>query len=111
VSINQRTIYVPSQAISDQLRNYLAANGDAAAKKLSKKSSASRDDLVSAANSAYTSASSAGGTTYASMTSYLTQATASAKKGSFDTWSESELKSYLDSYGIVSHPKCEIKRL
>lgn len=84
------------------LRDYLKANGNSAAKKTADKSSASRDELVSAAQSAFASASSAGGSHYASATSYLTKATDSAKSSVFDTWSESDLKSYLDSYGIVS---------
>lgn len=86
----------------NNLREYLKANGNAAAKKTADKSGATRDELVSAAQSAYSSASSAGGSNYASATSYLSKATASAKSSAFDTWSESELKNYLDSYGIVS---------
>ncbi|KAK2614880.1 hypothetical protein N8I77_001671 [Diaporthe amygdali] len=84
----------------DNLKDYLKANGDAAAKKTADKSGATRDELVSAAQSAYASASSAGGSTYASATSYLTQATDTARKTAFDTWSESDLKNYLDSYGV-----------
>lgn len=86
----------------ENLKDYLKANGDDAAKKTAEKSGATRDELVSAAQSAYASASSAGGSTYASATSYLTQATDSVRKSAFDTWSESDLKNYLDSYGIVS---------
>lgn len=84
----------------ENLKNYLASNGDAAAKQVADKSGATRDDLVSAAQSAYSSASSAGGSNYASVTSYLSKATATAKNAAFDTWSESELKNYLDSYGV-----------
>lgn len=86
-------------------REYLASNGDAAAKKVGQKTSAARDELVSAAQSAYASASKAGGSNYASMTSYMAHATATAKKNAFETWSESELKSYLDSYGVVRCPQ------
>lgn len=85
----------------ENLKDYLKANGDATAKKTAEKSGATRDELVSAAQSAYASASSAGGSTYASATSYLTQATDSVRKSAFDTWSESDLKNYLDSYGLV----------
>ncbi|KAK4235710.1 hypothetical protein C8A03DRAFT_46199 [Achaetomium macrosporum] len=84
----------------ENLRNYLASSGNAAAKKVAEKSSATRDELVEAAKSAYASASSAGGSNYASATSYLSRATDSAKASVFETWSESELKDYLDSYGI-----------
>lgn len=85
---------------ADNLRAYLKANGDAAAKKTANTASATRDELLKAANSAYASASKAGGTGYASVTSYLAAATDSAKNSAFDTWTESELKAYLDSYGI-----------
>jgi hypothetical protein len=83
------------------LKNYLLNSGNSAAKKVGESTTATRDDLVEAAQSAYASASSAGGGSYASATSYLAQATQSAKDNVFDTWSESELKSYLDSYGVV----------
>lgn len=88
----------------ENLKNYLANSGDAAAKKAGESASATREDLVKAAQDAYASASSAGGGSYASATSYLAQATQSAKNSIFDTWSESELKAYLDSYGVVSSP-------
>ncbi|KAK4175998.1 hypothetical protein QBC36DRAFT_15709 [Triangularia setosa] len=84
----------------DNLKSYLASSGNAAAKKAGEKAGATREELVEAANSAYSSASSAGGNSFASATSYLSHATDNAKAVTFDTWSESELKSYLDSYGI-----------
>jgi hypothetical protein len=34
------------------------------------------------------------------VTSYLAKATDSAKDSAFDTWSDSDIKAYLDSYGI-----------
>ncbi len=86
----------------ENLRDYLAASGNDAAKKASEKTGATRDDLLKAAQSAYASASSAGGSSFASATSYLARATDSVKANTFETWGESELKSYLDSYGIVS---------
>ncbi|EFX00645.1 meiotic sister chromatid recombination protein ish1 [Grosmannia clavigera kw1407] len=84
----------------EQLRDYLLASGDKAAKKAADKSGAARDDLVKAAQSAYDSASKAGSEQYAAATSYLAAATQAAKGNIFDTWSESELKAYLDTYGI-----------
>lgn len=84
----------------ENLKNYLASSGNAAAKKASEKAGATREDLLKAAQSVYASASSAGGASYASATSYLASATNAAKANTFDTWSESELKAYLDSYGI-----------
>ncbi|GKT51347.1 meiotic sister chromatid recombination protein 1 [Colletotrichum spaethianum] len=85
---------------TENLRKYLASSSDATVKKVAEKKDASRDELVSAAQSAYSSASSAGGSSYASVTSYLSSATDSVKSNVFDTWSESELKSYLESYGV-----------
>ena len=37
------------------------------------------------------------------MTSYLASSTAAAKDQTFDSWSDSELKNYLDSYGIKTY--------
>lgn len=95
----------------ESLRNYLASSGDATAKKVSQKSGATRDELLAAAQSAYASASSAGGSSYASVTSYLAQTTDSVKQTAFDNWSESELKSYLDSYGIPAPQGSTINEL
>lgn len=78
------------------------SSGDAAAKATAEKATATRDELLAAAQSAYDSASAAGGAQWSSATSYLAQATATAKANAFDTWSESDLKPYLESYGIVS---------
>lgn len=86
----------------ENLKDYLVNSGNDAAKKVGESTGATRDDLVDAAQSAYASASSAGGDSYASVTSYLAKATDSAKSTVFDSWSESELKAYLDSYGVVS---------
>jgi len=37
------------------------------------------------------------------VTSYLASATDAAKDTTFDTWSDSDLKSYLDSYGVPAY--------
>jgi len=84
----------------DNLKSYLASSGDVAAQEAAKKVGATRDDLVKAAQSAYATASKSGGTAYASVTSYLAKQTDAAKEATFETWSDSELKSYLDSYGV-----------
>lgn len=84
----------------DTLKNYLAKHGDAAAKAAAEKKDATRDELFSVAHSAYSSASTAGGTGFASMTSAIAAATENAKASTFDAWSETDLKAYLDSYGI-----------
>jgi len=84
----------------ENLKAYLAASGDKAAKKAGEQAGASREQLQSAAAEAYATASKSGGTAYASVTSYLAKQTDAAKDSAFDTWSESELKNYLDSYGF-----------
>ncbi|KAG5999796.1 hypothetical protein E4U21_006296 [Claviceps maximensis] len=84
----------------DHLKAYLSSVGDDVAKKAAQKKDASREELATAASSAYSSASSAGGSQFASVTNYLASATASAQKEAFKTWTESELKAYLDSYGV-----------
>lgn len=83
----------------ENLQKYLSTH----AKKAKKNAGASRDDLVKQAQAAYSSASKSGGSSYASVTNYLAQQTAAAKDITFDTWSDSELKSYLDSYGIPNY--------
>lgn len=82
------------------LKEYLAASGDATASKVAEKTDATREELVNAAQSVYDSTSSATGDAYAAATGYLTKTIESIKKSTFDTWSESELKAYLDSFGV-----------
>ncbi|KAL8998713.1 MAG: hypothetical protein Q9169_002268 [Polycauliona sp. 2 TL-2023] len=84
---------------TENLRNWLSTQNNKAAKK----SGATRDDLFKQAQDSYASASKSGGSNYASVTSYLASATDAAKDNTFDTWSESELKSYLDSYGVPNY--------
>jgi len=83
----------------ENLQNYLAAH----TKKYKKSANANRDELVKQAQSAYASASKSGGTNYASVTNYLAKQTDAAKDSTFDTWSDSQLKSYLDSYGVPNY--------
>lgn len=56
-----------------------------------------------AAHHAGTKATDAAGQAYASITSALAKATDNAKDVTFDTWSDSELKAYLDRYGINTY--------
>lgn len=79
--------------------------------KAAKKADATRHELLKHAQDQYAKASEAGGSQYASVTSYLAQATAAAKKDTFDQWSESELKNYLDSYGIPTYQGSDINEL
>jgi len=84
----------------ENLKAYLASSGNKAAEKASKKTGATREQLLSAAQDAYAEASRTGGDSYVSVTSYLAKQTDTAKDSVFDTWSKSELKNYLDSYGF-----------
>merc|ERR1711939_770729 len=83
----------------DNLRKYLESHG----KKAKKYANANRDELLKQAQDQYASASKSGGSGYASVTSYLAQQTDAAKDTAFDTWSDSDLKSYLDSYGVPNY--------
>jgi len=84
----------------DNLKKYLSSSGNKAAEKVSNNAEATREQLLSAAQDAYASASKSSGPAYASVTSYLAKQTDAAKDSVFDSWSESELKNYLDSYGF-----------
>lgn len=81
-------------------RNYLSNYGDKTAKQAAAKKDATRDDLVKYAQDSYASASKSGGKSYASVTSALAAATDYVKDTTFDTWTDSDLKAYLDSYGV-----------
>jgi hypothetical protein len=84
----------------ENLRSWLSTNGDKAAKKAAAKSGATREELAKQAQEAYASASKSGGSGFASVTSALAAATDYAKDTTFDTWTSSDLKAYLDSYGV-----------
>ena len=47
----------------------------------------------------------------ASATSYMAQATQAAKDTTFDTWTHSELKAYLDSFGIPVYQGSNVNEL
>lgn len=61
------------------------------------------DAAYHAGTKATDAATDAAGQAYASITSALAQATDNAKDVTFDTWSDSELKAYLDRYGINTY--------
>jgi roadblock/LC7 domain-containing protein len=84
----------------DNLKSFLLSSGNAAAEKAANQAGSTRDDLVSAAQSYYAEASKSSGPAYASVTSYLAKATDAAKDSAFETWSDSDLKAYLDTYGV-----------
>lgn len=84
---------------SDNLKKYLESQG----KKAKSYSKANRDELVKQAQDSYASASKSGGNNFASVTNYLAKQTDAAKDATFDTWSDSDLKNYLDSYGVSNY--------
>jgi hypothetical protein len=63
---------------------------------IGKKAKGSRDDLVASAKKNYASASKKGGSEWASLTAQGAKATGYL----FDSWSDSDLKSFLDTYGV-----------
>ena len=63
---------------------------------LGKKAKGTRDDLIASAKKKYASASAKGGDTWASLTASGAKTTGYL----FDQWSDSDLKSFLDSYGV-----------
>lgn len=70
---------------SEQLKQFLGA-----------KAKGTRDELIASAKKNYASASSKGGKEWASLTAEGAKATGYV----FDKWSDSDLKSFLDSYGV-----------
>lgn len=80
----------------ENLKSWLSSQGH----KASDKTGATRDELLKQAQDSYASASQSGGSGYASITSALAKATGSVKDTTFDTWTQSDLKAYLDSYGV-----------
>ncbi|KAF3924952.1 hypothetical protein ABW21_db0209550 [Orbilia brochopaga] len=83
----------------DNLKTWFQQQGQA----VSDGAAGSRDELAASAAAGYASASSAGGEAYATVSSALAQATAYVKGNTFETWSDSELKAYLDSYGVKTY--------
>lgn len=61
------------------------------------------DSVASAASAGAEAVTDGPKQAYASLTSALAQATASIKDATFDTWSDSDLKSYLDTYSIKTY--------
>lgn len=79
--------------------NAASAASDAASSGASKAS----DAASSGATKAGEYATDASRNAYASLTSAMAAATGTVKGATFDTWSDSDLKSYLDTYGIKNY--------
>ncbi|KAF5867289.1 hypothetical protein ETB97_000058 [Aspergillus alliaceus] len=92
---------------TEHLKKYLSSMNAKAAHR----ADLTRDELVKQAQDTYAKASKAGGSNLASATSYMAQATDAAKSSTFDTWSHSELKAYLDSYGIPVYQGSSLNEL
>ncbi|KAJ3472106.1 hypothetical protein NLG97_g11281 [Lecanicillium saksenae] len=69
-------------------------------KAAAKKADATRDELVKNAQSAYAKAEKKGGEEYEAAKKYGAELSDEAKDKAFEHWSESDLKAYLDSYGV-----------
>ncbi|KAI1908163.1 hypothetical protein LOZ61_005727 [Ophidiomyces ophidiicola] len=91
----------------ENLGKYLSSQHKQALEKLGE----NRAELLKQAQDAYTSASKAGGSNYASVTSYLASATEAAKDHSFNSWSKEDLEKYLESYGMKGQHDASIDRL
>lgn len=80
-----------------------ASAATAAASGASSAASGAASAASSGASAAGEYATDAGHAAYASVTSAIAEATSTAKSATFDTWSDSDLKSYLDTYGIKTY--------
>ncbi|RPB28731.1 hypothetical protein L211DRAFT_818628 [Terfezia boudieri ATCC MYA-4762] len=87
----------------ENLKKYVDDQASKGAKAASSAAVTTREELLKQAQKAYDEAKSSGGSTYASVTSAMAKATDSAKQNTFETWSDSDLKNYLDSYGIKTY--------
>lgn len=92
---------------TENLKKYLSSMNDKAAQR----ADITRDELLKHAQDTYAKASKSGGVNLASATSYMAQATDYAKDSTFDTWTQSDLKAYLDSYGIPVYQGTNINEL
>lgn len=107
-------LYSSAQAYYNSASSSAASAASVASKSGTSAGSHATDSAASAASAAAQSANSyagkkeskatdAAGAAYASINSALAQATGTAKETTFDTWSDSDLKAYLDTYGISTY--------
>ncbi|RJE20934.1 hypothetical protein PHISCL_06727 [Aspergillus sclerotialis] len=92
---------------TEQLKKYLSAMNV----KPAQHADVAREKLVKQAQDAYAKASKAGGSSMASATSYMAHATDTAKETTFENWSHSDLKAYLDAYGIPVYQGSSLNEL
>jgi hypothetical protein len=87
----------------DNLKKYVESQGNKASKAATDTTTKTRDELVKEAKAVYAAAVASGGSTLESVKSAIAQTTDAAKASTFETWSDSDLKAYLDSYGINTY--------
>jgi hypothetical protein len=92
---------------TEHLKKYLSSVNS----NVANRAGATRDELVKEAQSSFDKATKAGGSQLASVTSFINEVTASAKGSAFDTWSHSDLKEYLDSYGVPVYQGSKLNEL
>ncbi|PYH89818.1 hypothetical protein BO71DRAFT_402732 [Aspergillus ellipticus CBS 707.79] len=92
---------------TEHLKKYLSSMNA----KASHRTDITRDELVKHAQDSYAKASKTGGANLASATAYMAQATDTVKESAFDTWTHSDLKTYLDTYGIPVYQGSSINEL
>jgi vacuolar-type H+-ATPase subunit H len=91
----------------EHLKKYLSSINS----KVANRAGVTRDELVREAQSSFDKATKAGGSQLESAISYIKEAAASAKDSTFDTWSHSDLKQYLDSYGVPVYQGSQLNEL
>ncbi|KAL4928386.1 double-strand break repair enhancer MSC1 [Aspergillus undulatus] len=92
---------------TENLKKYLSKVNSKAATK----AGATRDELVKEAQISYEKATKAGGAQLASATDCIKEGMGNAKDATFDTWSHSDLKEYLDSYGVPVYQGSQLNEL
>ncbi|KAL4873450.1 hypothetical protein BDV12DRAFT_192430 [Aspergillus spectabilis] len=92
---------------TEHLKKYLSSVNSKAANK----AGATRDQLAKEAQVSFDKATKAGGAELESATSYIKQAAVNAKDFTFDTWTHSDLKDYLDSYGVPVYQGTQLNEL
>ncbi|KAL4800506.1 hypothetical protein BDV19DRAFT_353149 [Aspergillus venezuelensis] len=96
---------------TENLKKYLSKVNSKAATK----ASLTRDELVKEAQDSFVTATKAGGAQLSSATDYIKkfskEYSGQAKDATFDTWSHSDLKEYLDSYGVPVYQGSQINEL
>ncbi|KAL4780230.1 hypothetical protein BJX76DRAFT_54171 [Aspergillus varians] len=92
---------------TEHLKKYLSSVNS----KVANRAGITRDELVKEAQKSFDQATKSGGSQLASATSYVKEAAGNVKDATFDTWSHSDLKEYLDSYGVPAYQGSQLNEL